>query len=565
MGRKFVTYGDLEVDYTSDADLPAAKKKLEQMILEREYNTQVNAQAFSRAASQTPIENLWSGFKGELGGLVSGGRALVEDIPVLGYAVKLLPRFSQETEANIDINRQLPQYSPAALAGQTAGMVAGSYGLGKVASLPGRIPGATLLRDPAAVNAMTGALYNTLAQPSNATWGDRAGAAASGALLGGGPSLLGRGFGEALRANPTPEAQALMAKNIPLTWGEQAGPGVRSNVEHYVLETLPITGAKVRAARTESGQAWDREMMRKVSPEPTAITQGGTVGYRQLRDSFTSGYQRVESRAPEIVDPTPAITNMRNSLAEAAPKMNKEDVDWANKYITGFQTEYKNGIPYGMLKEEKRTFNAQAMKFKNAGERTLGSVFDGFRKEVDNLRKTVLSPEDWAETKRLDGLYTEAQPIFAGHTRSVRTEAGYMTPKQLAAGIYEKTPKFLKETKYARGEMPMQAETKSALERVYHQPIPQVGPGTGQRIIGTGLGIGTVLGTGAYALGGPWWSLAAPAGVAADYWLSKNYGRLLRPYDPGWLSKNAPGVGSVPGLLGWDYLSGGPYGTGGGQ
>lgn len=561
MGRKFVTYGDLEVEYFSDADLPAAKAKLQQMILSRHYSAQVNEAAKAQAASQTPMQNAWGGFTGELGGLYSGARAGLKDIPVMGAAAELLPPLSQPTEAQIDINRQLPQYSPAALAGQTAGMVVGTAGAGRLAQLPGKV--LPPVHQPVAVNAMTGALYEAAAQPSNATGEERVMAAALGAGLGGGPAALGRSLGAMVRPTPTPEAQALMAQGVPLTWGEQAGPGFRAHLE-TVLGALPFTGPTVRAARQASGEGFDRAMMRKVSPDPEAITRGGVEGYRQLRDAFKAGYDQIEARAPAMVDPRPAIAHMRAALSAAAPRMSPDHVAKANQYIDDFEAHYQGGVPYGMLKEEKSAFNTEATRAKNAGDRALGRVFDGFRKDVDNLRQNALSPEDWAQTQRLDQKYTQAQPVFAGHRLSVRTQAGYMTPAQLASGIYAKTPKHKKETDYARGERPLQEETKAAQEQVYSQPIPRIGPGTAEKLIGTGLGLGTIAGAGGLAAGvSPQVALLAPLAAGLDYGLSKAYPRLMRPYEPGWLSTYAPGLGAAPGLQAWDYLSGGTYRTGG--
>lgn len=95
------------------------------------------------------------------------------------------------------------------------------------------------------VGAGTGLVFAPDDKLFNAALGGIAGAGTQGVI-----NALRSGVGKF-----TPEAQRLMERNVPLTWGQAAGPGTWRNSAEQALTSSPIGGQSIANRRNEAVQA----------------------------------------------------------------------------------------------------------------------------------------------------------------------------------------------------------------------------------------------------------------------------------------------------------------------
>jgi hypothetical protein len=183
----------------------------------------------------------------------------------------------------------------SAFAGDVAGVIGGTVGLGKLgAGVAGRVAPNLLgggskaaLARQAATDATYGGIYG----------GTTEGDPLKGALTATAGSLGGHaigGVGQKLFQGVTdPAVQYLSRRGIPLTIGQTLGNRGMIGRGMNKLESLPGVGDMMNARRIEGMKAFEREGLNDVvSPLGGRVTTGGEQGLREAQGQVTDAYGR---------------------------------------------------------------------------------------------------------------------------------------------------------------------------------------------------------------------------------------------------------------------------------
>lgn len=521
-------------DETSEiwiADTPDNRRKIEQNSAQREHSVQTAAK--EKALAQSPWQNFLSGAGGELGALKEGAMALISEP-------------NPEAMQSVAVNQALPNYSPAAYAGQLAGSLGASMGLGypiaKGLGMAARIPGLAGIGGPIATNAATGAAYEALKAQ-----GDRGEAAALGALGGVmGPTVLKAAGGV---RNISPNAQQMMDEGIPLTMGMVSGSPVVGPIlrrTEQTMQALPISGSVVGVLEERALKGWDKSLLKTAASYPDLITEAGRKGLKQVKEQSDVGYKTVMATAPDKINIERALDNIRIQAAEVAPKLTPDAQEILNAQVRQLMDYRFSGIPKESVKKIKNQLWEMGDK-QYGNDYLLHDTLKAWSKEVNEAFKQSLTPENRARLEILDELKSKYYPIKLAHEQPSVLRTDVLTPEQYMSALKRDAGKSGAEA-MATGDYPGM-EAAIAANNVFRPFIPRMGPGTAEKVL-TGMGIGTAiydwptavklaavgagLGAGAYAL--------RPM-MTGQSWITP-YARAL--YDAS--QRYAPGALAMPGI-----------------
>lgn len=375
----------------------------------------------------------------------------------------------------------------AGTAGRVAGEIAtfalpAGAGGKAVARFGPLLPRAVQRLAPAAVDVATTAGVEALKSPTaDATRGEQALTGALGAGAGRAVGAMAAPFVRGVR--PTPQAQALMDRGIPLTPGMVRNGGLQA-LENR-LASIPGFAGAISNRQREAVNAWNRDLLQRVTPDAT-ISAAGHEGFKDASAAFTEAYDKLwqrelpldlsvldgfwkntVQRADVSLDPTSAATFgetlgrlMRGTLTPAAYAADDAIL------VSGPAISQVDDL----LRKEAQ----------NAGRRGEGQLAEQFGIARRQLKD--LLPKDFVnEWNRIDGLYKEFTILrrAAGY-KGAAAQEGIFTPDQLLSAAIA-ADKSAGKGATAKGLAALQSEATQA-RRVMGSNLPAERLGTAEKL-----------------------------------------------------------------------------------
>lgn len=368
--------------------------------------------------------------------------------------------------------------------------------LGKIASnnsagLVGNIVGDTAIVSPASKLVSTAAGITTSPKLANllgqTTLGAGYGALTtpddrgSGALGGGAGGLLGTGIGMALGGAAKPAASSLggkmLSEGVDLTPG-QANGGMLQWLENRIRGFVP----NIANAQQKGIESWNAKAISDVLPPGAAAQKGAgrdaiNAAAKQWDQAFGDLYSKMGSITPDSVLANDLAGIYRGTAPQLTPEASKTLAD----QIFRLRGVFQNGRLAGRaINDEVRDYRTLATKANNDGNGRLGDAYTGIADSLEGLVGRQF-PQLSQELGVLKSGYADFLRVQAAAGKQGAAE-GVFTPKQLISAIREGDQTANKRA-FARGnarkELLQSAEDAS---RVFGSDIPQVGPGTAEKI-----------------------------------------------------------------------------------
>lgn len=373
--------------------------------------------------------------------------------------------------------------NPAGLAGNIIGDVAMVAPASKAVSMLAQARKAPALAELAGQTGL-GAGYGALATP-----GDRGG----GALAGGAGGLLGTSVGMALGGALKPAAGSVgekyIAQGIELSPG-QANGGVTRWLENRLRGMAP----NVARSQSQGLEDWSRRTLESALPQTRTQTIGGETikaapklgkgrnAINEAAQQWDEAFDGVYAKMGNVVPDADLARNLATVYQETAPAVTPE----ASKELLGniirLRGVFQNGSLNGRaIADEMRDYQTLATKANSSGNGRLGKAYQAI---ADNLEDLVRKqyPDLAKELGALKNGYADFLRIQTAAGRQ-GAEEGVFTPKQLLSAIRQGDRSSGKRA-FARGNARREllAHADEA-NRVFGSDIPQVGPGTAEKLV----------------------------------------------------------------------------------
>lgn len=254
------------------------------------------------------------------------------------------------------------------------------------------------------------------------TRGGNAATAATGAAVGMGMGpVLSRTMSKMYRgAKRTPEAKKLLDKGVYLTPGQQASNPLISGAE-TVMDVTPFAARGTKQFKKEAAEAWNMNILNKSAPDGVEITELGTKGAKQLKNSFEKAYKEAWDGAG-AVDPGLAKTITLN-LTKAGGKLGKKDKRILSNVIDDMVDITNRGDPSAghvldnMLRKEISAAGSKNYRMteilKNARESLRKGLPEDSKAALDAIDakypRYLTTKDAVSRAKQTDGLFTPAQ------------------------------------------------------------------------------------------------------------------------------------------------------------
>lgn len=401
---------------------------------------------------------------------------------------------------------------PLARAGQA---VAAVPRVAKMGALPSQLVGQ---------GAVAG-VYEAATRPGDI--GDRAlsGATGAGFAVGGDLALRGVGRlagGPLAASRTTPEAKNLIDQGVPVPpWKASDSPRLRDFGERAKASflgkqflTAPERKAFVEWNRnlvsnatppkpvlSESGQVlrWEKDPIKEVSGESLnllrnrfddaygALYKGRAIPVDDaFRGELTSTMQGVERYYPHLTAEVKGVVNkVEDLLSSTKSKTSKSPlVTSRGDEIT--KTELGHvGVTPGAVKEAIDTVGNAITSAYRQGNGEKAEALEGIANALADLRMRGLPPEVQSMAKDINRSYTNFLQLQKAHSMMGAQTEGLVTPRQVMSAMksLDRSPG---KAAFARGNVPNQRAVVDA-ERVLGSRLPEVGPGTAEKLIMAGL------------------------------------------------------------------------------
>lgn len=281
-----------------------------------------------------------------------------------------------------------------------------------------------------------------------------------------------------------------------LTLG-QALNGRVANIEE-ALAAFPGTG--IRPAREAAVEEWNRAQLinagrgagLNIGPRdiPRAGHRGVEVLQREKNALYDKALDGAQLAAPPGLDPAQFV-------GQYTQRLTPDDAAKVGKTAENLLADIQSGNVRGeKVKEIDSELREMATKAYRDGQYELGRAYEQVHGHYRNLM------DFWMEGSRgmddltkADALYARLVPLQnAAAMQGSLARGGVFTPSQVLSQIRTANPKSTLARGGARGQ-----DAAEAAQQVYGGSIPEVGPGSAEKILGS-LGLGGAAAIGADAL-----------------------------------------------------------------
>ena len=495
-----------------DETTPEIRQKIVQRHLQRKREESAFASAKQEYGRQPNAVKLLTGF----------GATMAE--PVMGLKQLALETVGKPTD---DLREQI-----ATVRGARAGTGwRGDVGEGAAWLLPGGGGTKALMKVlPKAGKvlpaALAGATENAAYEASRGTLeGDpsRGERARSGAMWGAGGATVGSLLPRAVRgavggvAKVGREAQQVIGQfkragmEAPLTVGQTLGGRAKRFEES--LSGVPFTGLPSRYERTLGD--WNTAQMTGAARKhlgPIAQNQGaitpdmfppGHPGFNAMQKGLGELYDALFNK----LDPNVTLAQAGNgfpNFAQAAGNLLGEQAQMAQQVMQRLVSKLRGkGMPATQIKEFESELRHLISDSYSTGKYDLGDALSGLKQDFREMYTQRWTPYSKQVLDQTDALYGATRPMVeAGAQQGALLRKGVFTPSQLISRMRAGA----RPSQLATGNVPG-LQAAEAANTVIGSRLPEVGPGTAEKILGSGA-VGAVGAIGA--------GLANPiAGVAA--------------------------------------------------
>ena len=492
--------------------------------------------------------------EGAAGAFTRGG------LGIKGMFTDLSPENEQTLQQIDQFNNEAGGFGTTGkIAGDVASFMlpAGKIAKGLKAGMEGITAAPKLMRAlaPVVENVGAGAITSAALSPD-----DRTGAAIGGGIGGGIGAGIGYGLGKlgggALSSAVTPEARSLLDQgvDVPL-WKATENKVVRGLYER--AKALPYAkeimgGQEARAFEQVAGNVAGKS----TPPQPimdeagqilrwvtNPVKKPGSEGVSEIADRFDEAYKAVYQGRTVPVELVRDASKNLDEIVSANERYNpslaadlrgawveaKDILDRARGVVQGrVQTEGVSGhkaIGGEDVRAVIKMLDDRVTDAFREGKGSLAKQYQEMSAVMSDLRMKGLPPEVQAQLEPITAAYTTFKQLQRANAGIAAQGKGFVTPRQILAAI-KSGDKSLDKAAFSRGHMPNQSEMINA-EKVLGSSLPDVGPGTAEKVLPWLLASGVV---GGGAVGGP---LLAALPIAAGAAATKTGQRFLTGSLPG--------------------------------
>ena len=397
-----------------------------------------------------------------------------------------LPAISGDEERTKAVMEGLQrQYPGSTMAGQFAGSAA--LGLGGEGLLAARGYGRAA---PIMTDALLGAYQGAgAAEPGSGYSG-----AATGAALGTGLGILGRGAtnvaGSAIRGVQDPDVLRLSEAGIRMTPGQLLGG--RAKQLEDVLEKYPVIGNAAAQRRRESLEDFNRRIFDE-RLAPLGATTGGEIGHagftvaeRLVKDAYDNALNGI-SIIPdnELMQGIQQVGNKVQSIPRVGPELRMQLDDLIRPLIDPTTGE----IPGKYLQIIVRDISKLAKAYEGD---PLSSAVDPVLKNLREQFEGAMArqyPENAILFKNANETYGNLASVADAISMAPANAGGVFTPAAIKRATVKNTKMFGGKAKAARGDYPSQPTTEAGARTL---PSDVGDSGTAGRML-VPLALGSVL------------------------------------------------------------------------
>lgn len=391
-----------------------------------------------------------------------------------------------------EIATWLIPFGAAGKAGATAGRVA-ARALPKVAAR--FAPAAGAIAGEAALEGLYGASQAQLTgDPSRLERAARGAAAgAAGGVLGEAAGRVGSRLLKAAGrpAAMTPEAMqveragARMGTPINLTAGQAVDPRTTTGSMVRVVEEMGQRlpgGGPLRRAREAAMARWNLAEIRDALPQAmrSQVTEAGPKGMRQINALFDDAYGKVLApigRAPlDLTDD--AMATLQGVERMIGSRIDEATQPSVRSALNNLVTDFAEGrLRADSFKEWRKALRTKASTAAKRGDMTEAQVYEGMLRAVDQSVEDRLGSAGTAALKEVDAAYSRIMPLVQASDMKGAVGSGYFTPGQMLSGARRG------QTTWQKAQAGDRASQRAlAAEGVFGTTLPQVGPGTAEKL-----------------------------------------------------------------------------------
>ena len=369
-----------------------------------------------------------------------------------------LPAISGDEERTKAVMEGLQrQYPGSTMAGQFAGSAA--LGLGGEGLLAARGYGR-------AAPIMTDALLGAYQGAGAAEPGSGYGGALSGAALGTGLGILGRGAmnvaGSALRGVQDPDVLRLSEAGIRMTPGQLLGG--RAKQLEDVLEKYPVIGNAAAERRRESLEDFNRRIFDE-RLAPLGATTGGEIGHagftvaeRLVKDAYDNALNGISIMPDnELMQGIQQVGNKVQSIPRVGPELRTQLDDLIRPLIDPTTGE----IPGKYLQTIVQDISKLAKAYENDTlSSTVSPVLKNLREQFEGAMERQY-PENASLFKAANETYGNLASVADAINMAPANAGGVFTPAAIKRATVKNTKMFGGKAKAARGDYPSQPTTEA--------------------------------------------------------------------------------------------------------
>lgn len=369
-----------------------------------------------------------------------------------------LPAISGDEERTKAVMEGLQrQYPGSTMAGQFAGSAA--LGLGGEGLLAARGYGRAA---PIMTDALLGAYQGAgAAEPGSGYSG-----ALSGAALGTGLGILGRGAmnvaGSALRGVQDPDVLRLSEAGIRMTPGQLLGG--RAKQLEDVLEKYPVIGNAAAQRRRESLEDFNRRIFDE-RLAPLGATTGGEIGHagftvaeRLVKDAYDNALSGI-SIVPdtELLKGVQQVGNKVQSIPRVGPELRTQLDDLIGPLIDPTTGEIPGKYLQTIVQEISKLAKAyEGDPLSSAVSPVLKSLREQFEGAMERQY-----PENAILFKNANETYGNLASVADAISMAPANAGGVFTPAAIKRATVKNTKMFGGKAKAARGDYPSQPTTEA--------------------------------------------------------------------------------------------------------
>jgi hypothetical protein len=404
-----------------------------------------------------------------------------------------LPAISGDEERTKAVMEGLQrQYPGSTMAGQFAGSAA--LGLGGEALLAARGYGRAA---PIMTDALLGAYQGAgAAEPGSGYSG-----AATGAALGTGLGILGRGAmnvaGSALRGVQDPDVLRLSEAGIRMTPGQLLGG--RAKQLEDVLEKYPVIGNAAAERRRESLEDFNRRILDE-RLAPLGATTGGEIGHagftiaeRHVKDAYDNALNGIS-----IMPDAELLKGVQQvgSKVQSIPRVGLELRTQLNDLIGPLIDPTTGEIPGKYLQTIVQEITKLTKAYENDPlSSSVSPVLKNLREEFEGAMERQY-PDNAILFKNANETYGNLASVADAINMAPANAGGVFTPAAIKRATVKNTKMFGGKAKAARGEYPSQPTIEAGAMRL---PSDVGDSGTAGRML-VPLALGSALSGGSAAL-----------------------------------------------------------------